>query len=56
MLLDVIATGSTGNCYVLTAGKDKLLLDCGVQWKRIQKALKFRTSDVAGCLITHEHL
>jgi len=55
MTLDVVATGSTGNSYVLTAGRDKLMLDCGVRYKDIQAALQFDTSCVVGCLITHEH-
>jgi glyoxylase-like metal-dependent hydrolase (beta-lactamase superfamily II) len=55
VLLDVISSCSTGNAYILTAGADKLMLDCGVSWKRIQKALNFKLSDVVGCLITHEH-
>jgi phosphoribosyl 1,2-cyclic phosphodiesterase len=55
MTLDVIATGSTGNCYIITAGTDKLLLDCGISYKRIQTALGFDTAHVSGCLVTHEH-
>jgi len=55
MRLDVIATGSSGNAYILTAGKDKLILDCGVRYKEIQKGLGFNIKSVAGCLVTHEH-
>ena len=55
MLMDCIATGSTGNCYILAAGQDKLILDCGVRYKDIQAALGFDASCVAGCLVTHEH-
>jgi len=55
MLIDIIATGSAGNCYILTAGQDKLILDCGVRYKDIQAALRFDASRVAGCLVTHEH-
>ena len=55
MTLDVVATGSTGNCYILTAGNDKLLLDCGVRYKDIQAALGFKTKNVAGCLVGHDH-
>jgi len=55
MTLDVVATGSSGNCYILTAGHDKLMLDCGVRYKDIQIALGFNTKSVTGCLVTHEH-
>jgi phosphoribosyl 1,2-cyclic phosphodiesterase len=55
MLLDVVATGSSGNCYIITAGNDKLLLDCGIRIKDIKAALGFKTTNVVGCLVTHEH-
>ena len=55
MTLNVVATGSTGNCYVLIAGSEKLMLDCGIKYKDIQAALGFDTSRVVGCLVTHEH-
>jgi len=55
MLLDVIASSSAGNCYVLTAGNNQLLLDAGVKYKEIQYTLGFDTSHISGCLLTHEH-
>jgi phosphoribosyl 1,2-cyclic phosphodiesterase len=52
--LSVIATGSSGNCFALTAGEEILLLDAGIPIRRIIGAVKdFRA--VAGCLVTHEH-
>lgn len=32
-----------------------LLLDCGCKYKDILKAIDYRTSDVSGVLLTHEH-
>ena len=49
------ASGSTGNCYWLTDGSTPLLLEAGIQFKEIQKQLNFRVSELAGCLISHEH-
>ena len=49
------ASGSRGNCYRITDGRTPLLLECGIPYKEIQKALNFRVSEIAGCLITHEH-
>lgn len=49
------ASGSTGNCYRITDGRTPLLLECGIPYKDIQKYLNFRVSEIAGCLITHEH-
>ncbi|MGE4334601.1 MAG: MBL fold metallo-hydrolase [Pigmentiphaga sp.] len=50
-----IASGSSGNCYYVTDGTTPLLLDCGVSWRRAQQALGYTTSQIAGCLLTHEH-
>lgn len=50
-----LASGSRGNCYRVTDGKTPLLLECGISYKEIQKALNFRVSEIAGCLVSHEH-
>ena len=49
------ASGSKGNCYRITDGRTPILLECGIPYKEIQKSLKFRVSEIAGCLVTHEH-
>lgn len=53
--IKVIGSGSSGNCYLVNMNGTKLLLECGLAFKTIQRALNFKVSDVAGCLITHEH-
>lgn len=53
--IKVIGSGSSGNCYLVNMNDTKLLLECGLPFKTIQKALNYKLSDVAGCLITHEH-
>lgn len=50
-----IASGSLGNCYRIDDGRTPLLLECGIKYKDIQRALKFRVSEIAGCLVSHEH-
>lgn len=54
-MIKVIATGSRGNFYILEAGEEILLLECGIQIKEIKKALNFDLSKVKGCLLTHSH-
>lgn len=56
MKLKVISTGSQGNAYILDADNEVLLIECGVRFTEIKKALDFDLSKVVGCLITHEHL
>lgn len=54
--LKTISTGSKGNAYILKNNDDILLLDLGVTEKEIKKAIGFKISDVAGCVVSHEHL
>ena len=53
--ITTLATGSTGNCYHISDGHSSLLLECGINFKQIQRALNFKTSNIAGVLVTHEH-
>ena len=50
-----LASGSRGNCYHITDGRTPLLLECGIPFREIQKGLHFRVSEVAVCLVSHEH-
>ncbi|GGB41452.1 MBL fold metallo-hydrolase [Lentibacillus populi] len=53
--IKTLASGSKGNCYHITDGSTPLLLECGIPFKLIRKALDFKTSNIAGVLVTHEH-
>jgi phosphoribosyl 1,2-cyclic phosphodiesterase len=55
MKLKVVNTGSKGNAYILDNGRSQLLIECGVRFSEIKKALNFNLSNVVGCLVTHEH-
>lgn len=55
--IQVLGTGSNGNCYVVKMGRATLMLECGLSFKTIQKKLNHKlTREVDACLITHEHL
>lgn len=54
-MIKVLGSSSHGNCYIIQAGKDKLILDAGIPMIDILKGLEFNTSNVAGCLLTHCH-
>lgn len=56
MQIEVLGTGSSGNCYKVKIGKATLLLECGLPYKVIQKKLNFKVSEIDACLITHEHM
>lgn len=57
-MIDVrtIGSGSSGNCYLVDMNETRILLECGLPFKRIQKALNYKVSDIDFCLVTHEHM
>ena len=56
MDIQVIASGSKGNCYAVSDGQTAILLEAGIPFADIRKALDFRVSDLAAVLISHEHM
>ncbi len=54
-MIKVVASGSTGNSYIIQAREEILLLELGINFKNIKKALNYDLSKVVGALITHEH-
>lgn len=56
MTLKTIATGSTGNCYILTSDSGKhLILDAGIPIAEIKKGLDFDIENTVACICTHVH-
>ncbi|WP_461467089.1 MBL fold metallo-hydrolase [Parvimonas micra] len=52
----IIGSGSSGNCYLADFSGTQILLECGLPFKVIQKALNFKLSSIDACLVTHEHI
>ena len=49
-------SSSHGNLYAVEAANGKrLLIDPGVTWAKLQKALDYDLTNIDGCLLTHEH-
>lgn len=56
MKLKCIATGSSGNCYTLTADNgETLILDAGIGIRDIKKGLNWNIRNVVGCIVSHAH-
>lgn len=55
MLLKVLGSSSSGNCYLLFNENECLIIEAGIKFKEVQKALNFEISKIVGCIITHEH-
>lgn len=53
-----LASGSDGNCVLVSDGKTRLLVDAGISARRIAKSLRefsLDISDISAVLVTHEH-
>lgn len=58
MRLVTFASGSGGNCALLSSGGGHILIDAGISMKRIKDALALQSlsfSDLSGIVISHEH-
>ena len=56
--LMTLASGSQGNCTLVSDGKTHILIDAGISARRIAaelKAAQLELSEISGILITHEH-
>lgn len=55
MIFQSLASSSKGNAYVLTAGEQVILLECGLPIQKLQHKLGRPVTDLTACLMTHEH-
>ncbi|MCM1149431.1 MAG: MBL fold metallo-hydrolase [Butyricicoccus sp.] len=58
MILTTFASGSTGNCALVSSSGGNILIDAGISMKRIRENLSrsgLAPEDLAGILMTHEH-
>ena len=58
MKIAVFASGSGGNCMLLSYKDTHILIDAGISMRRVETSLKslgLTVEDIGGVLITHEH-
>jgi phosphoribosyl 1,2-cyclic phosphodiesterase len=55
MKLKILGSTSKGNCYILENGDEALILEAGVSFSRLRKALNNNFKHVSGCLVSHAH-
>lgn len=55
MIFKSLASSSHGNAYIVSDNQTKILLECGVSHKQLQKLTGFTLSDFKACLVSHEH-
>ena len=55
MIFKSLASSSHGNSYIVSDEKTKLLIECGLPYKKLQKLSGFALSEFKACLVSHEH-
>lgn len=50
-----LASSSHGNAYLVDDGASRILIECGVSFKKLQKLTGFGLAGIQGCLLSHEH-
>ena len=55
MKLFCVGSSSKGNCYILKSSHGTLLIEAGVRFIEIKKALGFSLADVVGVVVSHRH-
>lgn len=56
MKLKVLGSGSSGNCYILENDTEALIIEAGLPFKEVKKALDFNIRKIVGVVVSHCHL
>ena len=55
MRLKCLGSGSSGNCYILENETEALVIEAGLPFKEVKRALGFNVRKIVGALIGHSH-
>lgn len=55
MKLKVLGSNSAGNCYLLENDHECLVIELGVKFMQVKKAVDFNLAKIVGAIVTHEH-
>lgn len=55
MKLGCISSGSSGNCYLLESEQEALVIEAGVPFMEVKKALNFNIRKIVGVIVSHSH-
>lgn len=56
MQIDVLASSSSGNAYIVSDGVNSILLEAGIPYKELQMKSNFKVNEVIACIVSHSHL
>ena len=55
MKLKVLGSGSSGNCYILESEAEALIIESGLPFIKVKKALDFNVRKIVGVICSHSH-
>lgn len=55
MRLKCLGSGSSGNCYLLESDQETLVIEAGLPFMEVKKALNFNIQKIVGVIIGHSH-
>ena len=55
MILRILGSSSSGNCYLLENETECLMIECGIPIKEVKKAMNFNMRKIVGCIASHRH-
>jgi len=55
MNLKVLGSGSSGNCYLLQNDDEALVIEAGIPFLEVKKALEFNVKKIVGVVVSHSH-
>jgi phosphoribosyl 1,2-cyclic phosphodiesterase len=55
MVLKVLGSSSSGNCYILESDTEALIIETGLPFMEVKKALNFNVRKVVGVVVSHSH-
>ena len=55
MVLKVLGSGSSGNTYLLENETECLVIEAGVKYSEVKKAIDFQTRKIVGVVVSHIH-
>lgn len=55
MVLKVLGSGSSGNCYILESDTEALIIEAGIPFKEVKVALGFNVRKIVCVVVSHEH-
>lgn len=55
MILKILGSSSSGNCYILDNGIEALIIECGIRFSDVLITMDYDLSRVAGAIVSHEH-